>query len=63
MSDVCKICKNAQDNIVFWAQEKMFNMNEQFQYLECSRCGCLQIKDIPTDIEKYYPSNYYSYNI
>ena len=63
MSEACKICKNEQDNIIFIAQEKMFNIKEQFQYLACAKCGCLQIKNIPTDVEKYYPSDYYSYNI
>jgi SAM-dependent methyltransferase len=31
---------------------------EQFKYLECSNCGCLQILDPPTDLSKYYPSTY-----
>ncbi|AXV36706.1 MAG: hypothetical protein CIT01_00100 [Methanobacterium sp. BRmetb2] len=38
----------------------MFGLNESFDYLECSSCGCLQIIDIPVNMDKYYPSNYYS---
>ena len=30
-------------------------------YFECKKCGCLQIAEIPKNISKYYPSNYYSY--
>jgi SAM-dependent methyltransferase len=40
----------------------MFGWHEVFEYLECARCGCLQIAAIPGDLAKYYPSDgYYSY--
>jgi 2-polyprenyl-3-methyl-5-hydroxy-6-metoxy-1,4-benzoquinol methylase len=40
----------------------MFGLDESFDYLECSKCGCLQIKEIPQDMGKYYPyKNYYSF--
>jgi SAM-dependent methyltransferase len=40
----------------------MFGWREEFEYLECTRCGCLQIAQIPADLAKYYPSDgYYSY--
>lgn len=39
----------------------MFGYDEFFEYIECSKCGCLQISQIPTDMEKYYPLNYYSF--
>lgn len=39
----------------------MFGHGEAFQYIECSNCGCLQITDIPYDVSKYYPSDYYSF--
>lgn len=29
--------------------------------MECSNCGCLQLKDYPPDFSKYYPSEYYSF--
>ncbi|NES82117.1 MAG: class I SAM-dependent methyltransferase [Moorea sp. SIO2B7] len=29
--------------------------------MECSECGCIQITSPPTDLSKYYPSNYYSF--
>lgn len=38
----------------------MFGFRDVFKYFQCSVCGCLQIADIPTDMSKYYPSNYYS---
>ena len=40
----------------------MFGWREVFEYLECGRCGCLQIAEIPADLAKYYPrDDYYSY--
>jgi len=40
----------------------MFGWREEFEYLECGRCGCLQIARIPADLGKYYPRDgYYSY--
>ena len=40
----------------------MFGWREEFEYIECARCGCLQIAQIPANLEKYYPrEGYYSY--
>lgn len=39
----------------------MYGLKESFDYLECSNCGCIQIKEIPEKMEKYYPEDtYYS---
>ena len=40
----------------------MLGYREVFRYFQCSKCKCLQICDIPNDISRYYPNNYYSYN-
>ncbi len=56
----CRICGNAEKNIEHHAREMMFGTKEPFVYVECSRCGCLQIKDVPPDLGKYYPKAYYS---
>ena len=61
MSLQCKICGNESDNELIVATERMFGLGDRFNYFICSKCHCLQIKDIPENIEKYYPSNYYSY--
>ena len=39
----------------------MFGLKDEFEYLECSACKCLQLKDIPGNLAKYYPEDYYSY--
>ncbi|MCE1198640.1 MAG: class I SAM-dependent methyltransferase [Marinilabiliales bacterium] len=57
----CKICGNSQNNRVHIAKERLLNMKDEFLYLECSNCYCLQIIETPADLSKYYPSAYYSF--
>lgn len=57
----CRICDNKEGNKSFIAREMQFGLQDEFEYIECAQCGCLQIKEIPDDLSKYYPKNYYSY--
>lgn len=59
--DYCKICNNGSANQIYLAKEMMFGFPEEFHYLECSDCGCLQLINPPAQLEKYYPEGYYSY--
>ena len=56
----CIICGQSGNYKEYLIEEMMFGTGDQFTYLECNNCGCLQIKDIPKDLNKYYPNNYYS---
>ncbi|MFZ6022876.1 MAG: class I SAM-dependent methyltransferase [Bacteroidota bacterium] len=57
----CRICYNVDGNKIFSTQEMMFGFRDSFTYIECVSCGTVQIEKIPSNIEKYYPSDYYSY--
>lgn len=58
----CRICDNSDNNKNVIATERMYGMGGEFNYIECSKCGCLQIEVVPTDMSKYYPiDSYYSY--
>lgn len=57
----CQICHNVEGNENFVVREMMYGMDETFNYIKCSHCGCLQLKSVPPDLSKYYPSNYYSF--
>lgn len=57
----CIACGNSGSFKEFTVREMMFGMRDQFTYLECSNCGCLQIKQIPENLGKYYPDTYYSF--
>jgi len=41
----------------------MFGTRETFTYFQCAKCGCLQIAEIPDDLSRYYPPQYYSFNL
>ena len=57
----CRICGNERENRLHYPREMMFGWDESFEYLECGRCGCLQITRVPEDLGRYYPQDYYSY--
>jgi len=40
----------------------MFGSGDEFDYFECSSCGCIQIETIPPDLSRYYPERYYSFS-
>jgi len=54
----CSICGNATGNREFTAREMMFGRRDRFEYVECARCGCVQLKTVPEDLSPYYPDNY-----
>jgi len=56
----CKLCGNAKGNREHIATEMFFGLGGSFRYLECGACMSLQLLDIPSDVGRYYPSNYYS---
>lgn len=58
----CRICGNKKNNQTYQAREMMFGTREVFEYFQCSQCGCLQIKEYPSDMSRYYPRDYYSYS-
>jgi len=62
MSKACKICGNQLNNTPHVVSEMMIGMREEFHYFQCGNCECLQIEDVPSDMNKFYPSNYYSFN-
>lgn len=56
----CEVC-GAQDFSKIQAKERMFGLNDPFEYLECNSCKGLFLQNIPEDLGKYYPANYYSF--
>ena len=54
----CPICNNEKENKKYVVKEMQQGLREEFEYIECSNCGCLYIKEIPSNISKYYDINY-----
>ncbi|MGI9034431.1 MAG: class I SAM-dependent methyltransferase [Pyrinomonadaceae bacterium] len=57
----CQICGNSSNNRIHRAREMMLGLRDKFDYLECGKCGTIQIIDAP-DLNRYYPPNYYSFS-
>lgn len=56
----CRICFN-ETKISYNITEMMYGTGESFKYIKCHSCGCLQIAEIPENINTYYGNNYYSF--
>lgn len=61
MVDQCRICGSAGEQHGYQISEMMFGSGEPFRYFQCSACDCLQIAEIPDDISRHYPPDYYAY--
>ncbi len=59
MTYFCRICASETEGTEHEFREMMFGTREFFDYFECSKCGCIQIREIP-DLSKFYPPNYLS---
>jgi 2-polyprenyl-3-methyl-5-hydroxy-6-metoxy-1,4-benzoquinol methylase len=59
--NICKICSNCKGNKIYLTKEMLYGSKENFNYMKCSKCGCLQNLDIPKDLSRFYPSKYYSF--
>lgn len=56
---VCKAC-SCNDLHFFKAKEMMYGLRHQFDYGECSKCGSIQILQVPNNLSEYYKC-YYSF--
>lgn len=59
----CRICGNTKENHKLVVREMMYGLGEMLSYFQCATCGCLQIESAPDDMSKYYPKNYYSFDV
>lgn len=57
----CRICNSIISNNYYEVYDLMFGLGDKFAYIQCTKCDCLQIVDIPIDMSKYYPPTYYSF--
>lgn len=59
----CRICDNKDHNTIYKVKEMMLGLRDTHNYFECANCACLQIVEVPENIQEYYPSeDYYSYD-
>lgn len=59
----CRICKTKSNGRVYQIREMFYGTHEEFDYVQCPSCCCLQVVAIPGDIGRYYPLGYYAHSI
>jgi SAM-dependent methyltransferase len=62
VGQACWICGAFGPHALYIAREMMFGFRDPFEYFECNSCACLQIREFPLDISRYYPANYYAHS-
>ena len=62
-SNICKVCGHNQEGNIYRVKEMQLGFRDEFPYMLCDQCGCMQLLQIPEDLSKYYPNtNYYSFS-
>jgi SAM-dependent methyltransferase len=56
----CRIC-GSETGSILQVKERMFGTGKVFDYFQCHTCECVQIVEIPENLEDFYPPNYYSF--
>lgn len=57
----CRICGYTGECQIYRGREMMQGTREEFDYILCGHCGCLQIAKEPEDMGRYYGEDYYSF--
>lgn len=56
----CKVCGKQFDSTIYKAQEVRFGWGDEFDYIHCPHCNSVYIKEVPSDLSRFYSSEYYS---
>lgn len=57
--DNCPVCNlNSEVNHHYYPREMMIGTRQSFEYLKCTECGCLYIKNIPDNLHVFYRDYY-----
>ena len=57
----CRICGVSGEYLSWRIKEMMIPTRDEFEYFCCHNCNCLQILDMPDNMDAYYKHDYYSY--
>jgi SAM-dependent methyltransferase len=56
----CESCGESGQFERFELREMLFGLRELFPYLRCGACGLLRIEQVPSDLARHYPPEYYA---
>ncbi len=51
----CRICANSESLVPHRFREMMFGTRDEFDYVECPACGCLQAVELQVDTARLLP--------
>lgn len=55
----CRLCDGpTTDLLTAWDRNRGIG-DERFEYRRCEACGTVQLRDVPGDLGRYYPQDYY----
>jgi SAM-dependent methyltransferase len=57
----CRICENESDNVLHVARDLRHGVGGEYEYVECIKCGCVQIREYPPEFQGLYPPEYYAH--
>lgn len=57
----CRVCGASGKFLSYRTREMLYGTRDEFEYFECAACGCVQISEIPDDLSRFYPGNYFSF--
>lgn len=59
---VCRACGSAELDTPYVVREQMYGTGEPFAYRRCRDCGSRSIVEVPDDLGRHYPADYYSFS-
>jgi SAM-dependent methyltransferase len=62
-SPECPACSWDRVSRVLKVREMMFGLDEEFPYAECAGCGTCRLLEVPGNLGRYYPRDYYSVDL
>lgn len=57
----CRLCGDEAQHRAYYVKEMFFGTGQEFIYFECDKCQCIQIMEIPENLEEFYGEGYYSF--
>ncbi len=59
----CRVCADEGDFASYLVREMMQGTEDEFEYFVCDRCKCMQIAQVPEDLDRYYGEGYFSFEM
>ncbi|MBU0567594.1 class I SAM-dependent methyltransferase [bacterium] len=60
----CNLCGIDSPEILFYGQDRMFDLEGEFRVVKCTNCGLIYLnpQPEPEELSRHYPENYEPYN-